>query len=209
MLEEYASTSHGKVKVELYDPEPFSDTEDHAVAYGLQGVPVDNAGNQVYFGLAGNNLEDDERTIPFFQAEREKLPFDRQDDLRSTIRQAHGGGVCRAADRRRPAMSDGRRRTGAEQVTFSGVDFGWQTNTVKSVALDALVIDPDIQVLLVAGRSISGITALCDRPVRLCATANSWSWWTRGRARRSPLHRHAAHRYVIGSEEVVRRLGHR
>src|ERR1700676_1297411 len=76
-LREYESASHGKVKVELYDPEPFSDTEDHAVAYGLQGVPVDNAGNQVYFGLAGNNLEDDERTIPFFQAERERfLDFD-------------------------------------------------------------------------------------------------------------------------------------
>src|SRR5450432_4276397 len=38
MLQQYASVSHGKVKVELYDPEPFSDTEDRAVAYGLQGV---------------------------------------------------------------------------------------------------------------------------------------------------------------------------
>src|SRR5579864_5924480 len=77
MLEEYASASRGKVKVELYDPEPFSDTEDRAVALGLQGVPVDNGGNQVYFGLAGGNLEDDERTIPFFQAEREGfLEFD-------------------------------------------------------------------------------------------------------------------------------------
>src|ERR1700685_4271926 len=52
MLEEYASVSHGKVKVEFYDREPFSDTEDRAVAYGLQAVPVDNGGNQVYFGLA-------------------------------------------------------------------------------------------------------------------------------------------------------------
>src|ERR1700681_4944575 len=26
MLEEYASVSHGKVRVEFYDPEPFSDT---------------------------------------------------------------------------------------------------------------------------------------------------------------------------------------
>jgi ABC-type uncharacterized transport system involved in gliding motility auxiliary subunit len=73
MLEEYAAASNGRIKVELYDPEPFSDTEDHAVAYGLQGVPVDNAGNQVYFGLAGSNLEDDERTIPFFQQERERF----------------------------------------------------------------------------------------------------------------------------------------
>src|SRR5580692_4686114 len=73
MLQEYAALSKGMVKVEFYDPEPFSDTEDRAVAYGLQGVPVDNGGNQVYFGLAGTNLEDDERTIPFFQADRERF----------------------------------------------------------------------------------------------------------------------------------------
>ncbi|MEA2775360.1 MAG: gliding motility-associatede transport system auxiliary component, partial [Acetobacteraceae bacterium] len=73
MLRDYAAISAGKVKLELYDPEPFSDTEDRAMAYGLQGVPVDQGGSQIYFGLAGTNLEDDERTIPFFQAERERF----------------------------------------------------------------------------------------------------------------------------------------
>jgi ABC-type uncharacterized transport system involved in gliding motility auxiliary subunit len=73
MLTDYASISHGKVKLEFYDPEPFSDTEDRAMAYGLQGVPLDQGSTQVYFGLVGTNLEDDERTIPFFQAERERF----------------------------------------------------------------------------------------------------------------------------------------
>jgi len=79
MLREYAAESHGKVKVELYDPEPFSDTEDRAVSLGLQGVPVDNAGNEVYFGVAANNLEDDERTIPFFPGGTRALPGIRPD----------------------------------------------------------------------------------------------------------------------------------
>src|SRR6201995_5347933 len=61
MLRDYASVSNGKVKVESYDPEPFSDTEDRAMAYGLQGVPLDQGGSQIYFGLAGTNMEDDER----------------------------------------------------------------------------------------------------------------------------------------------------
>ena len=73
MLRDYASLSGGKVKLEFYDPEPFSDTEDRAMAYGLQAVPLDQGGSQIYFGLAGTNLEDDERTIPFFQAERERF----------------------------------------------------------------------------------------------------------------------------------------
>ena len=73
MMRNYASLSGGKVKLEFYDPEPYSDIEDRAMAYGLQGVPVDQGGAQVWFGLAGSNLEDDERTIAFFQAERERF----------------------------------------------------------------------------------------------------------------------------------------
>lgn len=153
MLEEYASASHGKVKVEMYDPEPFSDTEDHAVAYGLQGVPVDNAGNNVYFGLAGTNLEDDERTIPFFQAEREgflefdltKMVYELSNPKRTTI------GVMSSlpidGDPRAMMMSGGQGPNGQPYAVSTLLR---QTNTVKTVPLDALVIDQDIQVLLVA-----------------------------------------------------------
>ena len=49
MLGEYAAVSDGKVKLEFYDPEPFSDTEDRAMAYGLQGVPVDQGGDAGLF----------------------------------------------------------------------------------------------------------------------------------------------------------------
>ncbi|NMJ42394.1 ABC transporter [Roseomonas sp. JC162] len=77
MLDEYVALSDGKVRLEVFDPEPFSETEDRALAFGLQGVPVDQSGEQIYFGLAGVNLLDDERTIPFFQSDRERfLEFD-------------------------------------------------------------------------------------------------------------------------------------
>jgi len=70
-LEEYAALSHGKIELLVLDPQPFSATEDRAVAFGLQGVPIDAGGEQVYFGLAGTNSTDDQQTIPFFQPERE------------------------------------------------------------------------------------------------------------------------------------------
>jgi ABC-type uncharacterized transport system involved in gliding motility auxiliary subunit len=73
MLEEYAALAHGKIKLEQLDPEPFSPTEDRAVAFGLQGVPVDASGDQVYFGLAGTNSTDDQQVIPFFQPDRERF----------------------------------------------------------------------------------------------------------------------------------------
>lgn len=73
MLEEYAALANGKIKLEILDPEPFSPTEDRAVAFGLQGVPLDQGGEQVYFGLAATNSTDDQQVIPFFQPDRERF----------------------------------------------------------------------------------------------------------------------------------------
>jgi ABC-type uncharacterized transport system involved in gliding motility auxiliary subunit len=73
MLEEYQAVSHGKIQLQILNPEPFSPVEDRAVALGLQGVPVDQGGEQVYFGLAATNSTDDQQTIPFFQPDRERF----------------------------------------------------------------------------------------------------------------------------------------
>jgi ABC-type uncharacterized transport system involved in gliding motility auxiliary subunit len=73
MLEEYVALAKGKLKLEILDPEPFSPTEDRAVAFGLQGVPLDQGGDQVYFGLAATNSTDDQQVIPFFQPDRERF----------------------------------------------------------------------------------------------------------------------------------------
>ena len=77
LLEEYVSLSGGKLKLIIADPEPFSEIEDQAVQFGLQGVPVDSSGNQAYFGLAGTNATDDEEIISFFQPDKEEsLEYD-------------------------------------------------------------------------------------------------------------------------------------
>jgi ABC-type uncharacterized transport system involved in gliding motility auxiliary subunit len=73
MLEEYAALAKGKIDLQILNPISFSPTEDRAVAFGLQGVPVDNSGEQVFFGLAGTNSTDDQQVIPFFQPERERF----------------------------------------------------------------------------------------------------------------------------------------
>src|SRR6185437_10753430 len=73
MLEEYASLARGKIKLEILDPVPYSAVEDRSVAFGLQGVPLDPAGDQVYVGLAATHSTDDQQVIPFFQPERERF----------------------------------------------------------------------------------------------------------------------------------------
>jgi len=72
-LEEYAALAKRKIKLEVLDPEPFSAVEDRAVAFGLQGVPLDQGDESIYFGLAGTNSTDDQEVIPFFQPERERF----------------------------------------------------------------------------------------------------------------------------------------
>ena len=73
MLEEYADLSNGKIRLEVYDPQPFTDQEDLAVAVGLQGVPIDQGGDLVYFGLSGTNATDEQQVIPFFDQQRERF----------------------------------------------------------------------------------------------------------------------------------------
>ena len=73
MLEEIASRSGGKIKLELIDPLPFSEDEDRAASFGLQSVPVGASGEKVFFGLAGTNSTNGQSTIPFFNPEKESF----------------------------------------------------------------------------------------------------------------------------------------
>lgn len=71
MLEEYQLIADGNIRLTIVDPEPFSEDEDQAAAFGLQSVPVNQAGDELYFGLAGTNSVDGEEVISFFQPDRE------------------------------------------------------------------------------------------------------------------------------------------
>lgn len=151
MLEEYVAIAGGKIRLEVLDPEPFSETEDRALGYGLQGVPVDQSGEQVYFGLVGLNLLDDERIIPFFQIERERFL---EADLTRLIYEL--------SNPRRPVVGlltglpmSGDARAMMLRIPGAGQPFVVATQlrqffTLREVAADARVIDPEIEVLLIA-----------------------------------------------------------
>ena len=73
MLEEIAAKAGGKIKLHVVDPVPFSEEEDRAASFGLQAIPVGNAGESIYFGLAGTNSTDGQMIIPFFQPDKESF----------------------------------------------------------------------------------------------------------------------------------------
>lgn len=73
LLEAYARESGGKITLIHVDPEPFSEEEDRAVAYGLRGVPLDDEDATLYFGLVASGSTDQEQAIPFFSSSRERF----------------------------------------------------------------------------------------------------------------------------------------
>ena len=72
LLEEFRRLSNGRIRLVEIDPEPFTEAEDEAVRAGLQGVPL-GAGDQLYFGLVGTNMLDDQQVVSFFQQEKEQF----------------------------------------------------------------------------------------------------------------------------------------
>jgi len=153
MLDEYVAVSGGKVRLEVFDPEPFSEIEDRALAYGLQGVPVDQSGEQVYFGLAGFNLLDDERTIPFFQPERERfLEFDltRLVYELSNPRRPVIGVLSPLPLNGDPRLAMMMMRGAPGAQPYAVMQSLRQFFNVQEIALDAQRIADDVEVLIVA-----------------------------------------------------------
>lgn len=151
MLREYVASSAGKLRLEIFDPEPFSEVEDRAIALGMQGVPIDQGGEQVYFGLAARNQVDEERTIPFFQPERERfleadltrLIFELSNPTKPVLGVMSPlplNGDPRAMMMRQPALAQ-------PQVVMRQLR---ENFTVQDIAFDVQVIPPEIRILLLA-----------------------------------------------------------
>lgn len=71
LLNEYALHAEGKIKLHFIEPLPFSEEEDQAAEYGLQAIPLNLAGDELYFGLAAINGEGEQMALPFFRSEEE------------------------------------------------------------------------------------------------------------------------------------------
>lgn len=150
LLEEYAAKSKGNIRLIVSDPEPFSNEEDQAVQYGLQGVPIDTAGSLAYFGLVGTSSTDEEQVIPFFQKNKEQnLEYDISNLVYSL---AH-------PEKKTVGLMSGLPVEGAPANPFlaqSATDKEWmfvtllkQEFTVRNVGMDLEKIPDDIDVLMI------------------------------------------------------------
>lgn len=73
LLEEMSQRSKGKLRLNIIDPQPFSEDEDRATEFGLQAAPIGARGEAIYLGLAGTNSTDGREVISFFQPDKEEF----------------------------------------------------------------------------------------------------------------------------------------
>ena len=73
LLEELAARSGGKIRLNVIDPQPYSEDDDRATELGLRAVPVGNGGDTLWFGLAATNSTDGRAVIDFFQPQKEEF----------------------------------------------------------------------------------------------------------------------------------------
>ena len=146
-IEEYAQTAGDEIILQVIDPQPFSEEEDQASAFGLQSVPAGPGGESVFFGLAGTNAIGEEQSIPFFDPAREAfLEYDLTDMVyrlsntdRSVVGLMSTLPMDRGFDPATRQMREPWTVTAELQDLFE----------VRTVATTVTEIDDDIDVLLV------------------------------------------------------------
>lgn len=152
LLQQYRDVSRDKLEVSVFDPEPFSDAEDRAVAAGLRGVRLNQEGETGYFGLVGSNATDNDATIPFFTIDREpfleyditKLVYTLANPKKRVVGLITGlpldGGM-------NPMAMMGGGRTLPPQVIMEQIRDFFE---VRTLTQDLKEIPPDVDVLMVA-----------------------------------------------------------
>jgi ABC-type uncharacterized transport system involved in gliding motility auxiliary subunit len=140
LLDVYRRRSRGHIKIEIVNPEPFSAEEDRAIGFGLKPVPIDSAGGQGFFGIAGTNSTDDTELIPYLAPERE--PF-LEYDLTKLIQ-----GL---ASPKKPVIGllDGGHELDGSEGGNAAMEQVKQLFSVRNLSADITSIDPAISVLLI------------------------------------------------------------
>jgi ABC-type uncharacterized transport system involved in gliding motility auxiliary subunit len=152
LLEQYRDISRGQLEIAVFDPEPFSDAEDRAVAAGLRGIRLNTEGETGYFGLTGNNSTDNDASIAFFSNDREpfleydvtKLIYNLANPKKRVVGLMTGlpldGGMA-------PMAMMGGGRPQPPQMVMEQIREFFE---VKSINQDAKEIPADVDVLMIA-----------------------------------------------------------
>ena len=145
LLREFELAAPGKIHLEIIDPEPFSEEEDQAAAYGLQGIPI-NGGDDLYFGLVGTNVQNDVEVIAFLQPDKEEfLEYDISKLLHAlSVQEKPRVGILSSL----PVHSELDMQTFQTMPAWVIIEQLEQLYVTQKIAIEADVLPEDIKLLL-------------------------------------------------------------
>ena len=73
LLTEYETFANGKLKLQVLDPQAFSEQEDQANQFGLTAANIGVGGESIYMGLVATNALDEQKVIAFFDPQKESF----------------------------------------------------------------------------------------------------------------------------------------
>lgn len=73
LLREYERQSHGRLKLKIIDPAPYSSEEERARDFGLQPLPLGPADTPVYFGLVANSGSKHWQSLPLLSMDEQNF----------------------------------------------------------------------------------------------------------------------------------------
>jgi len=147
-LEEVTARSGGKIRLQVIDPQPFSDDEDRAAEAGLSPLQTGNGGgDELYFGLAGTNSTDGRSVIPSFQPDREEfLEYDVAKLIQElALPKKSVIGLISTL----PMQGQFNPMTGQMGDTWPILSQLEQLFTIRTIATDVDHIDKDVDVLMI------------------------------------------------------------
>jgi len=147
-LTEYERASHGKIKVEMYDPKPDSDEEEWAQKYGLHAIQT-STGEKIYCGLVFL-AADQVGKIEFLDPGKEELlEYDITRDIQrlENPKRKVIGVISGLPVFGNPAYARmGQPGAGAEWLFITELK---KTYEVKEIPLSSVAIDPAPDLLLI------------------------------------------------------------
>ena len=157
LLEEFEGAADGNINLSIIDPIAFSEEEDRATQFGLQGVGIAGGTDPIYMGLAGTDSVDNVEVIPFFQPDKEEfLEYDIA-KLVSTLAQPERAVVGFVSAL--PMAGDFNPQTQQMQQPWVVYQQASQLFEMRSLGTDFESIDDDISLLwVVQPRNLSDQT---------------------------------------------------
>ncbi len=147
LLQEYEAESNGRLTLEVYDPEPFSEAEERAVGFGLRGQSAGRPGEQIYLGLVGTNETDGQEAIPVLAPNREQfLEYDVTKLVSALVRTEQPVvGLMTAL----PVRGGVDQRTGQRTQGWFTFEQANELFEVRAIETSATKIPDDVQILVV------------------------------------------------------------